>query len=72
LLPIFEILSPTGKHFEKLKSFVQMKLPEGCPTKIEIPVFPTIVGTASFLRFDPNEVVPDEHFDIPKDYTILI
>ena len=35
LLPIFAILSPNGKHFEKLKEFLSVPLPEqGFPVKI--------------------------------------
>ena len=35
LLPIFAILSPNGKHFEKLKHFLSVPLPEeGFPVKI--------------------------------------
>ena len=35
LLPIFAILSPNGKHFEKLKEFLAIPLPEnGFPVKI--------------------------------------
>jgi hypothetical protein len=35
VLPIIELLAPSGKHFEKLQTFVNMKLPNiGFPVKI--------------------------------------
>ena len=42
ILPVLELLSPTGKHFQKMKTFVEMKLPKeaGFPVKIGFVVSP--------------------------------
>merc|ERR1712137_1331969 len=72
LLPMFAILSPNGKHFEKLKDFLSVPLPEeGFPVKIEVPVFPTIYGTATFGVFDHDATIDESVFDIPPEYEIL-
>eukprot|EP01120_Amphizonella_sp_Union-15-10_P016969 TRINITY_DN925_c0_g1_i1.p1 TRINITY_DN925_c0_g1~~TRINITY_DN925_c0_g1_i1.p1 ORF type:complete len:224 (+),score=39.34 TRINITY_DN925_c0_g1_i1:633-1304(+) len=70
LLPIFEVLSPTHKHFKKLSDFVSLKLPEkGFPIKLEIPAFPTVTGTATFLAYQEKDISPDL-FVVPSDYKI--
>merc|ERR1712137_1122023 len=72
LLPMFAILSPNGKHFEKLKDFLSVPLPEeGFPVKVEVPVFPTIYGTATFGEFEMNAKIDDSVFSIPESYEIL-
>jgi len=68
MLPIFEVLSPTLKHFKKLQDFISLKLPDdGFPVKIEIPAFPTIIGTATFVAYEEKKI-DAELFAIPKDY----
>eukprot|EP01111_Echinosteliopsis_oligospora_P003498 TRINITY_DN1550_c2_g1_i1.p1 TRINITY_DN1550_c2_g1~~TRINITY_DN1550_c2_g1_i1.p1 ORF type:complete len:465 (+),score=101.27 TRINITY_DN1550_c2_g1_i1:175-1569(+) len=69
LMPIFEILSPSQKHFDKLNSFISMKMPEsGFPVKLEIPVYPTVSGTVTFITHVETEV-DQSNFTIP-DYEV--
>eukprot|EP00005_Dracoamoeba_jomungandri_P007668 CAMPEP_0174272820 /NCGR_PEP_ID=MMETSP0439-20130205/52529_1 /TAXON_ID=0 /ORGANISM="Stereomyxa ramosa, Strain Chinc5" /LENGTH=442 /DNA_ID=CAMNT_0015363613 /DNA_START=151 /DNA_END=1479 /DNA_ORIENTATION=+ len=67
LVPIFEILSPRNKHFEKLMKFIEIIPDYGFPVKIEIPVFHLITGTASFISFQEQEN-DISLFEIPDDY----
>lgn len=65
LLPIFELLAPTQKHFQKLNTFISLKMPSaGFPVKVDIPVFPTVSGTATFTKHEARQVDP-KLFDIP-------
>uniref|UniRef100_A0A8C7MZ62 Ankyrin repeat domain-containing protein 13C-like n=1 Tax=Oncorhynchus kisutch TaxID=8019 RepID=A0A8C7MZ62_ONCKI len=66
LLNVLEVIAPF-KHFNKLREFVQMKLPPGFPVKLDIPVFPTITATVTFqeFRYDDFE---ESIFSIPVDY----
>uniref|UniRef100_A0A8C8BVX4 Ankyrin repeat domain-containing protein n=1 Tax=Oncorhynchus tshawytscha TaxID=74940 RepID=A0A8C8BVX4_ONCTS len=66
LLNVLEVIAPF-KHFNKLREFVQMKLPPGFPVKLDIPVFPTITATVTFqeFRYDDFE---ESIFSIPADY----
>ncbi|XP_053738626.1 ankyrin repeat domain-containing protein 13C-A-like isoform X2 [Synchiropus splendidus] len=66
LLNVLEVVAPF-KHFNKLREFVQMKLPPGFPVKLDIPVFPTITATVTFqeFRYDTFE---DSIFHIPAEY----
>jgi len=71
LLDVLEVVAPF-KHFNKLREFVQLKLPPGFPVQIEIPIFPTIVAKVTFQEFvlssgDEAEVRPNL-FEIPVDY----
>ncbi|KAH3764002.1 Ankyrin repeat domain 13C [Pelomyxa schiedti] len=72
ILPIFEVLSPTNKHFERLCSFIKNNLPDPnmFPVKLEVPVFPTISGIVTFEVYKNN---PDldwsSLFQIPSTFT---
>uniref|UniRef100_A0A8C5T3T9 Ankyrin repeat domain 13C n=1 Tax=Malurus cyaneus samueli TaxID=2593467 RepID=A0A8C5T3T9_9PASS len=62
LLNVLEVIAPF-KHFNKLREFVQMKLPPGFPVKLDIPVFPTITATVTFQEFRYDEF--DDSIEIP-------
>lgn len=66
LLNVLEVIAPF-KHFNKLREFVQMKLPPGFPVKLDIPVFPTITATVTFQEFRYDEF-DGAIFTIPEDY----
>ncbi|KAG8507901.1 Ankyrin repeat domain-containing protein 13C [Galemys pyrenaicus] len=66
LLNVLEVIAPF-KHFNKLREFVQMKLPPGFPVKLDIPVFPTITATVTFQEFRYDEF-DGSIFTIPDDY----
>ncbi|XP_070602238.1 ankyrin repeat domain-containing protein 13C [Erythrolamprus reginae] len=66
LLNVLEVIAPF-KHFNKLREFVQMKLPPGFPVKLDIPVFPTITATVTFQEFRYDEF-DESIFTIPGDY----
>eukprot|EP01097_Dermamoeba_algensis_P007699 TRINITY_DN4915_c0_g1_i1.p1 TRINITY_DN4915_c0_g1~~TRINITY_DN4915_c0_g1_i1.p1 ORF type:complete len:499 (-),score=81.17 TRINITY_DN4915_c0_g1_i1:168-1664(-) len=67
-LPLFQVLSPTGKHFAKLSKFLNMQLPNHkFPVKIEIPVFPTITATVTSQQYKEVEVDP-QIFQLPSSY----
>lgn len=73
-LPIFEcmVLSNQPKRFEKLAEFVRMKLPDDqFPVRVELPVFPTISGQASFLIYEEKnpEDIDDLLFQVPESFT---
>ena len=38
LLNVLEVIAPQFKHFQKLRDFIEMKLPPGFPVKVDIPV----------------------------------
>uniref|UniRef100_A0A8B9TY82 Ankyrin repeat domain-containing protein n=1 Tax=Anas zonorhyncha TaxID=75864 RepID=A0A8B9TY82_9AVES len=66
LLNALEVIAPF-KHFNKLREFVQMKLPPGFPVKLDISVFPTITATVTFQEFRYDEF-DESIFTIPDDY----
>ncbi|KAF6107458.1 ankyrin repeat domain 13C [Phyllostomus discolor] len=66
ILNVLEVVAPF-KHFNKLREFVQMKLPPGFPVKLDIPVFPTITATVTFQEFRYDEF-DGSIFTIPDDY----
>ncbi|KAK7605067.1 hypothetical protein V9T40_006253 [Parthenolecanium corni] len=69
---ILEILAPF-KHFNKLREFLGMKLPEGFPVKLDIPLIATISATVTFPEFhyclqSEEEPFPEHLFEVPKGY----
>lgn len=48
LLPVFEILSPTAQHFDRLQEFIRMDMPEGFPVRLEVPIFGFLTGRVTF------------------------
>ncbi|GAB6026544.1 Ankyrin repeat domain-containing protein 13C-B [Chamberlinius hualienensis] len=67
LLNLLEVTTPF-KHFNKLREFVQLKLPSGFPVKIDIPILPTVSAKITFQEFVFKEDIPSNVFEIPKDY----
>lgn len=73
-LPIFEcmVLSNQPKRFEKLAEFVRLRLPEDqFPVKVDLPVFPTISGQATFLIYQEKtaDEIDDQLFQVPASFT---
>ena len=59
----FQIIAPQFKHFQKLRDFVEMKLPPGFPVKVDIPVLPTVSARVTFHDFAWKNVQNDKKDD---------
>lgn len=71
LLNVLEVIAPQFKHFQKLRDFIEMKLPPGFPVKVDIPVLPTVSARVTFHDFhwkNQEEKLSDELFSIPEGY----
>jgi hypothetical protein len=51
LLPLFEILSPSNEHFDKLREFISLKLPPGFPVQVELPVLMFLSARITFRNY---------------------
>ncbi|XP_054275927.1 ankyrin repeat domain-containing protein 13C-A-like isoform X2 [Macrosteles quadrilineatus] len=67
LLNVLEVITPF-KHFNKLREFVQMKLPPGFPVKIDIPILPTVTAKITFQEFAFKNDIPPDLFEIPSHF----
>lgn len=57
------------KHFKKMKEFIELRLPNGFPVRLDVPVFPFLSARITFEDFTFLEGSIDESlFDIPQDY----
>lgn len=63
---IFEIVS--FKRIEKLKEFLNSRLPPGFPIKLEIPLIPTVSANVTFQKFEWRNDFHSKFFTIPRDY----
>lgn len=67
LLNVLEVIAPF-KQFSKLREFITLKLPSGFPVKIEIPILRTVSAKITFQRFDFQDNISDDLFEVPSDY----
>ena len=74
LLNVLEVIAPQFKHFQKLRDFIEMKLPPGFPVKVDIPVLPTVSARVTFHDFHwkNEEKLSDELFSIPEGYVPVL
>ena len=65
-----QVIAPQFKHFQKLRDFIEMKLPPGFPVKVDIPVLPTVSARVTFHDFEwrNEEPLPESSFNIPEGY----
>ncbi|KAK7595008.1 hypothetical protein V9T40_001441 [Parthenolecanium corni] len=69
---ILQVIAPF-KQFNKLREFMDNKLPPGFPVRLEIPIKLGISAKVSILKFQTaetlsEEVLHEDLFKIPKDY----
>lgn len=70
-MPLLEAIAPSRKQYEDLERFIELKIPnEGFPVRIELPVFPTVVGLIHFKEYKEGHEIDDNTFVIPKEYKI--
>ena len=85
LLPLFEILSPSNEHFDKLREFISLKLPPGFPVQVELPVLMFLSARITFRNYrnwtrETRKTIPipgaadpqkssSSWFEIPEGYT---
>jgi len=71
LLAVLEVIAPQFKHFNKLRDFVELKLPPGFPIQVNIPVLPTVSAKVTFTDFMWLEdgSGDKDKFKIPEAYT---
>jgi len=74
LLAVLEVIAPQFKHFNKLRDFVNLKLPPGFPIQVNIPVLPTVSAKITFTDFKWTESgdagLEQEKFQIPARYSL--
>lgn len=67
MLNVLEVIAPF-KQFQKLRDFMENKLPPGFPVKLEIPVFPTVTAKVTFNVFEWQNDISDTKFLVPHNY----
>jgi len=74
LLAVLEVIAPQFKHFNKLRDFVNLKLPPGFPIQVNIPVLPTVAAKVTFTEFqwekETEQEKGAERFQIPASYCL--
>ena len=71
IVSLFSVLASTSKQIEKVRDFIEAKLPSGFPVKFDMPVFPTISFRVTFEKIELNPEVSDT-FIIPAEYEEVV
>lgn len=66
LVSVLEVLAPRSA-LTKLREFLTLKLPEGFPVKIDIPILPTVSAKITCQKFEFMDPDP-KLFEIPANY----
>eukprot|EP00045_Choanoeca_perplexa_P015769 m.203546 g.203546 ORF g.203546 m.203546 type:complete len:441 (-) comp17075_c0_seq1:2775-4097(-) len=67
LLSVLTVLAPASSAVAALKRFVEQRLPDGFPVKLDIPVFPTVSARVTFEKYEEQEV-DGTLFNVPNEY----
>mmetsp|Transcript_6691 Transcript_6691/g.9275 ORF Transcript_6691/g.9275 Transcript_6691/m.9275 type:complete len:88 (-) Transcript_6691:138-401(-) len=69
VLTLLDLVAPHHPNINKLRNFLTVKMPEGFPIKLTLPVFPTISADVTFSECNiGTERVPQSMFELPDDY----
>lgn len=64
---ILSVVAPHHPSLEKLRQFINERLPPGFPIQVSIPVFPTLKAEIRFDEYYERPQAP-ELFQVPDDY----
>jgi len=69
VVTLLDLVAPHHPNISKLRNFLTVKMPEGFPIKLTLPVFPTISADVTFAECDiGTEMVPQSMFELPDEY----
>jgi len=69
LITLLDLVAPHHPNINKLRDFLTIKLPDGFPVKLTLPVFPTISANVTFSECKiGSKQVSDELFELPSYY----
>jgi hypothetical protein len=60
LMPVFEVLSPRNKHFQKLQDFVKLLPTDGFPVKVGTLLSPPTLQPTNSSGLDRRAVIADD------------
>lgn len=55
IIPIIDLMAISNAHFAKLRDFINLKLPDGFPIKIEIPLYHVLNACITFGNFNGSD-----------------
>ena len=67
VVAVLKVIAPTHRLTSRLVSFLEQKLPPGFPVRVNIPVFPTVSATVTFLEYS-GRIPGRSFFEIPGSY----
>ncbi|KAG0327836.1 Ankyrin repeat domain-containing protein 13C [Dissophora globulifera] len=68
LLPLLEVIGMDNNRLVgKLKEFLEFQLPPGFPVRANIPVYPSLSADVTFVNYDAQRVIEDDHFKVPGE-----
>lgn len=77
IVAILDLVAPHQRHVEKIRTFIESRLPPGFPVKIQLPIFPTITATVTFSDYSDASIdasllrVPSEYREDPSKFKLF-
>ncbi|KAI6172419.1 hypothetical protein M3Y98_00971300 [Aphelenchoides besseyi] len=69
LVDALEVVAPVSRRINKLRNFIDRKLPPGFPVMLEFPLFATLSAQITFRKFEWRDDLTERMFIVPRSYT---
>ncbi|KAI6197352.1 hypothetical protein M3Y94_01214000 [Aphelenchoides besseyi] len=69
LVDALEVVAPVSRRINKLRNFIDRKLPPGFPVMLEFPLFATLSAQITFRKFEWRDNLTERMFIVPRSYT---
>ena len=67
VVAILDLVAPHQRHVEKVRNFIESRLPPGFPVRIKMPIFPTITAEIQFVEYS-DRPIDDAEMTVPPTY----
>ena len=68
VVSLLDLVAPHQRHVEKVRNFLEQRLPPGFPMKVKVPIVPTVTAEVQFVEYS-DAPIDDAMMDVPSDYT---
>ena len=67
VVSLLDLVAPHQRHVEKVRNFLEQRLPPGFPMRVKVPIVPTVTADLQFVEFS-DAPIEDAVMEVPPDY----
>ena len=67
IVAILDLVAPHQRHVEKVRNFLEQRLPPGFPVKVKVPIVATVTAEVQFVEYS-DAAIDDAVMEVPADY----